>query len=127
VCGPTAGPGAQEELAERARAEGVAVLDAAGIAHVSRAEQARVRGDRVQPRPVKGGTRGGGSTWQSLVRSTGSIESDYLNGEIVLLGRQTGVPTPVNEALQRAANLFARERRRPGDLSEPELAALLAT
>jgi 2-dehydropantoate 2-reductase len=27
-----------------------------------------------------------------------SLETPYLNGEIVLLGRRHGVPTPVNEA-----------------------------
>jgi 2-dehydropantoate 2-reductase len=41
------------------------------------------------------------STWQSFARGAGS-EVDHLNGEIVLLGRRHGVPTPVNEALQRA-------------------------
>lgn len=41
------------------------------------------------------------STWQSFARGAGS-EVDYLNGEIVLLGRLHGVPTPVNETLQRA-------------------------
>ncbi|CAN5409386.1 2-dehydropantoate 2-reductase N-terminal domain-containing protein [soil metagenome] len=40
------------------------------------------------------------STWQSFARGAGS-EVDYLNGEVVLLGRRHGVPTPVNEALQR--------------------------
>ncbi|WUJ19490.1 hypothetical protein OHS70_07955 [Streptomyces sp. NBC_00390] len=48
------------------------------------------------------GSRTGGSTWQSLVRGTGSIETDHLNGEMVLLGRQQGVPTPVNEVLHSA-------------------------
>ncbi|MDX6231974.1 MAG: 2-dehydropantoate 2-reductase [Nocardioidaceae bacterium] len=41
------------------------------------------------------------STWQSFARGAGS-EVDHLNGEIVLLGRRHGTPTPVNEALQRA-------------------------
>lgn len=41
------------------------------------------------------------STWQSFARGAGS-EVDYLNGEIVLLGRRHGIPTPVNEAVQRA-------------------------
>jgi 2-dehydropantoate 2-reductase len=126
VCGPDGdGDGPVQELSARARAEGAAVLDAAGIAYVSTQAQARVRAARVQPQPVKGQTRGGSSSWQSLVRGTGSIEADYLNGEIVLLGRRTGMPTPVNEALQRTANRFARERRRPGDLSAADLAALL--
>ena len=49
-------------------------------------------------------SRPGASSWQSLARGTGSIEADYLNGEIVLLGRLHGVATPVNAALQRLAN-----------------------
>jgi len=114
------------ELADRARAEGVAVLDAACISHVSPERQAETRGELIRLQPVKGGVRGGGSSWQSLVRGTGTIEADYLNGEIVMLGRRLGVPTPVNEALRRAANRFAREGRRPGDLSAAEQAELLA-
>ena len=43
----------------------------------------------------------GGSSWQSLVRGTGTIETDFLNGEIVLLGRLHGIPTPVNADIQR--------------------------
>ncbi len=115
------------ELALRARAEGAAVLDAAGIAYVGEERQEEARGDRMRLQPVKGRTRGGGSSWQSLERGTGSVESDYLNGEIVLLGRQLGVPTPVNEALRRTANRLARTHRRPGDLTPTERAELLAT
>jgi 2-dehydropantoate 2-reductase len=125
LCGPIE-DGPLLDLLGRARDEGAAVLDAAGITRVSLAEQARMRGDRVVLQPMGGETRGGGSSWQSLVRGTGSIETDYLNGEIVLLGRRLGVPAPVNEALQRTATLFARQRRRPGDLTPDELTALLA-
>jgi len=45
----------------------------------------------------------GGSSWQSLARGAGSIEAEYLNGEIALLGGLHGVPTPRNELLQRLA------------------------
>jgi 2-dehydropantoate 2-reductase len=124
VAGPI-GEGPLFELYSRARAEGAAVLEAAGIPCVSEAEQARVRGDRVEVQSLNGAVRGGGSSWQSLTRGTGSIEADYLNGEIVLLGRRHGVPTPVNEALRRTANSFARDGRRPGDLTADELAALV--
>ncbi|NGN65391.1 ketopantoate reductase family protein [Streptomyces sp. A7024] len=110
-------------LRERAQAEGRAVLAAAGIAHASEAEQKEVRGNRVDRQPVEGVGQVGGSSWQSLTRGTGSIEADYLNGEIVLLGRQFGVPTPVNELLQRTANAFAREGRAPGSLTAADLAA----
>ena len=72
-----------------------------------------------------GSPRGGGSSWQSLTRGTGSIEADFLNGEIVLLGRAHGVPTPVNEVLQRLANQAARERQAPGSTTPGEIMALL--
>ncbi|WP_432170340.1 ketopantoate reductase family protein [Streptomyces sp. 1222.5] len=123
VSGPVTGETA-EALYARVRAEGEAVLDAAGIAHASAEEQRAARGDRVTLVPLDGAVRGGGSSWQSLVRGTGSIEADYLNGEIVLLGRLHGVPTPLNELLQRIAGEFARERRAAGSLPVAELAAL---
>jgi 2-dehydropantoate 2-reductase len=122
LCGPSAGE-ADDALRMRAFAEGVAVLEAAGIAYTSPAEQAELRGDRVDVRPVEGHTGAGGSSWQSLARGTGSIEADYLNGEIVLLGRVHGVPTPVNEALRRLANAAARERRSPGGMTITEVTA----
>ncbi|MCY0934078.1 ketopantoate reductase family protein [Streptomyces sp. H34-S4] len=66
----------------------------------------------------------GGSSWQSLARGTGSVEADYLNGEIVLLGRLHGVATPVNDTLRHAANIFAREGLPPGAMSVADLTAL---
>jgi 2-dehydropantoate 2-reductase len=115
-----------EGLRRRARAEGTAVLGAAGIGYASEQDSAAARGDRVQIVPVNGTERTGGSSWQSLTRGTGSIEADFLNGEIVLLGREHGVPTPVNEALQRLANQAARQRRAPGSISPAEIMALAA-
>jgi 2-dehydropantoate 2-reductase len=112
------------ELAVRARAEGVECLHAAGIAFVDSDEDRARRGDLLKRRP--GDTRSSGaSSWQSLSRVTGSIESDYLNGEIVLLGRLHGIPTPVNELLQREANRLARERRPPGSVPAERLLELL--
>ena len=111
-------------LFERVRAEGAAVLDAAGIAYAGVEEQKALRGDKVTLVPLGGAVRGGGSSWQSLTRGTGTIEADYLNGEIVLLGRLHGVPTPLNELLQRLANAFARERREAGSMPVGELVRL---
>ncbi len=125
ICGRDAG-GAAADLARRAAAEGSAVLDAAGIAHASRAESAAVRGDQVRVLPVNGSPRSGGSSWQSLARRTGSIEADFLNGEIVLLGRKLGIPTPVNEVLQRLANQAARERATPGSTTPGDIMTLIA-
>ncbi|MCZ4119183.1 ketopantoate reductase family protein [Streptomyces sp. H39-S7] len=127
TCGPLDGDDAAPagDLVRRAVAEGEAVLDAAGVDRAGEAEQTAARGDRVRLQPLNGVTRGGGSSWQSLTRGTGSIEADYLNGEIVLLGRMTGIDTPVNAVLQQVANAFAREGRRPGEITIPELAALI--
>jgi 2-dehydropantoate 2-reductase len=67
----------------------------------------------------------GSSTWQSLLRHTGSTEVDYLNGEIVQLGRLHGVPTPVNALLQTTIRRLAVEGRAPGTLTADELLAAL--
>ncbi|WP_043619558.1 ketopantoate reductase family protein [Nonomuraea candida] len=113
------------EVVERARAEARTVLERAGIAYATPAEEAEVRGRQVEVLPIEGVGRAGGSSWQSLARGSGSIEADYLNGEIVLLGREHGVPTPVNETLRREANRFARERRAPGSMPPETLLGLI--
>ncbi|MFE4546564.1 ketopantoate reductase family protein [Streptomyces sp. NPDC056785] len=123
VSGPVGGHESLE-LVGRVRAEGEAVLAAAGIAYAGEEEQRRARGDRIRLQPLDGSPRRGGSSWQSLDRATGTIEADHLNGEIALLGRLHGVPTPLNELLQRLANTFARERRAPGSMPVAELVRL---
>jgi 2-dehydropantoate 2-reductase len=112
-------------LLERAVAEAEAVLDAAGIDRASPDEDLARRGDRLRMRPIDGERRPGGSSWQSLHRGSGSIETDYLNGEIVLLGRCHGVPTPVNALLQRLARDAASSGRPPGAMTADEVLGLL--
>jgi 2-dehydropantoate 2-reductase len=69
---------------------------------------------------------GGGSMWQSLQRQAGSAGADYLNGEIVLLGRQHGVPAPANELLQQLATTMAADCAAPGSVSPKGFLARLA-
>jgi 2-dehydropantoate 2-reductase len=114
------------DLYERAVAEGDAALAAAGIDVASAEEDAARRGDLMRLQPIAGRYRDGGSTHQSLARGSGSVETDYLNGEIVLLGRQFGVPTPVNAGLQRLGNRLARDRVPPGSMSVTELEAAIS-
>jgi 2-dehydropantoate 2-reductase len=111
------------DLYRLTRAEGTAVLDAAGLDYARPAELTELRGDRVRIEPINGSARAGGSSWQSLTRGTGTIETDFLNGEIVLLGRLHGVPTPVNETLQRLANQAAAQRRAPGFMTPGQVLA----
>jgi 2-dehydropantoate 2-reductase len=108
------------ELSARVVAEARAVLHAAGIPHdAAHVEDATGRLKRWRLREVAGRLPGGNSSWQSVARGTGTIESDFLNGEIVLRGHQTGIATPVNALLQRLAEQTARERRHP-DGSRPQ-------
>jgi len=111
-----AAPG-RSEVSKLARDEGVACLRAAGIDFASEEEDAARRGDLLKLRAVGGRPRAGGSSWQSLQRGAGSIESDYLNGEIVLLGRRHGIPTPVNALLQELAWDRTLSGVGPGSLS----------
>jgi 2-dehydropantoate 2-reductase len=110
--GPDAESGA---LGEAVRAEALAVLAAAGIAW-NPVDGSDPRRDALL-RPVDGlpgVERRGGSTTQSLLRGAARVETDYLNGEIALLGRLHGVPVPVNAALARIGARMAREGRQPG-------------
>jgi 2-dehydropantoate 2-reductase len=118
---------ARDELDALAREEGERCLRAAGIDFASADEERARRGDLVRVLPIGGRTRGGGSSWQSLARRAGSIEADYLNGEIVLLGRLHGVPAPVNELLRRHANRIASAGLEPGTTPAEELFAELGT
>jgi 2-dehydropantoate 2-reductase len=120
VCGPGTRTG---QLADRIHTEAITCLEAAGIDYVDRKEDSARRGDLLQLRPIAGKRREGSSTWQSLTRSTGAIETDYLNGEIVLLGRLCGVPTPANSAIQWWANELAVHHRPPGSIAEGEILA----
>jgi 2-dehydropantoate 2-reductase len=102
------------EIRRRVLAEALAALAAAGIEIVGDAEY-DARHDRlITLEPVPGHPHGGGSSWQSLARGSGSIETNQLNGEIVLLGRLHGIPTPVNEGLRRESIAAARAALAPG-------------
>ncbi len=59
------------------------------------------------------------------MRGLPSIETDYLNGEIVLLGAMYGVLTPYNRVLQVTARRALREAAEPGGYSVELLQALV--
>jgi 2-dehydropantoate 2-reductase len=119
------------DLEAGVREEGETVLTAAGIPHddpevADRPERWKDLGVTA----IGGRIRGGSSTWQSLKRRFGphppTIETDYLNGEISLLGRLHGVPTPLNDALCRLADAHARRGGGPGELAVDEFLRGLA-
>ena len=114
------GDSAAGDIIRRIRDEALITYAAAGIDSAP-AEELAAKHAGMSVRPIPGGgNRAGGSTWQSLERG-GSLETDYLNGEIALLGALHGVRTPFNRMLQLAAAEAMRESKRPGAYTVEEL------
>lgn len=110
------------ELKAAAEAEARQVLAAAGITVTSDEDERAAREDSFQVQPIPGEpAKLGGSSWQSLIRGTRTIETDYLNGEIALIGRRIGHPAPFNARLAALARDAARNGLRPGAISIDEL------
>ncbi|MFI5428945.1 ketopantoate reductase family protein [Aeromicrobium sp. UC242_57] len=117
----------RSELVERLRLEALDVFAAEGIKPVDiHAEGvSTIDLEDLHGGAVEGQPRQGNSTLQSYVRGA-EVESDYLNGEVVLLARLNGVEAPLNEALQLLIQEAVADKRAPGALGDEELAQLLA-
>lgn len=114
-------------LLARARAEGMSAFTAAGLDWTGEHEFEERHRHYVTRLEVAGYGRVGGSSWQSVQRSTGSVECAYLNGEISLIGRLHGVATPVNDLLVRLADDVATGRRPAGGTTMERFERMLAT
>jgi 2-dehydropantoate 2-reductase len=113
-----------DELGRLAQEEGRGVLSAAGIEFVAEGVNDVVaRWRRLDLKPIAGRERAGSSTRQSVARGL-PVETDFLNGEIVLTGRRHGVPVPVNQALCEISARHVRERRGPNTVPASEVLAL---
>lgn len=110
------------ELMRQARQEALAVYAAANVDCATR-EETQTQFSGGSSGSIAGTERGGGSSWQSLVRGTGDIETDYLNGEICYLGRLHGVPTPVNETLTLLAASAIRDGASPESMTVEQIQA----
>jgi 2-dehydropantoate 2-reductase len=112
-----------DPLAQRVHDEAVACLTANGVDVARATALADERSALVRYHSIGGIRRVGSSSWQSVLRRTGGVETDYLNGEIVALGQRYGIATPVNELLRRRMNEMARTGEAPGTVSIAELHA----
>ena len=104
---------APRELRELLRGEALACYQAAGIDCASSAEMRERRRD-LEVADIDTHPRTGGSTWQSLARGSGDLETAYLNGEICLLGRLHDVPTPGNDTVVEIAREMIQQQLAPG-------------
>ncbi|MDQ1280981.1 MAG: 2-dehydropantoate 2-reductase [Thermoproteota archaeon] len=120
----TDGRGNSEEFMKEARREAETVWSAAGIEWEDWSSfNRRIRMSRGITRMPKGyeKQRNLGSSWQSLMRGTGNIEAEELNGDVVKLGRLLGIPTPYNELLWRLAGEMAEKKEKPGKYTTEDL------
>jgi 2-dehydropantoate 2-reductase len=127
--GALSGDGADTtEVVAALRHEGEYVLRHAGIEFTSFEVSTAARVDGPTPRPVPGSNTGAGnSTWQSLSRNTGNVETDYFNGEIVRIAHRHGITAQLNAALARASREAVRNQLGPSHFSAAQLLALLGT
>lgn len=114
-----------KELRDKLHAEAFACFDAAGIPYKTLEDMRERRKGLMELGKIDGVGRAGGSTWQSIANGKTDIETDYLNGEIVQLGRLHGVPTPANTAMQKLMTRMILERTQPSGLTLEEIDALI--
>jgi 2-dehydropantoate 2-reductase len=115
------------------REEGLAVLDAAGIEVEPPAGEPspiRIREMtqklRRPPRPSSKNTglavvRTYSSMWQDLYLCRKTNEAEFLNGEIVALGKTLSIPTPYNSTLLEIVDKMFEEGLEPGIYTPVEL------
>jgi 2-dehydropantoate 2-reductase len=65
------------------------------------------------------------STWQSLARRQGSVETEFLNGEIVRVAAGLGLKAPLNEKLVAISREMAANHDTPGKYTTAQLAERL--
>ncbi len=118
--------GRRARVVKAAIDEGKRVFQAAGIRWEQSPEHVdayKTRAETMRFDLPEGDTFLGGSTWQSLVKGASTLETDFFNGEILMLGRLHGVETPTNEFLQRYAARLLRGEMPAGSVTPEHLDA----
>jgi len=108
---------AQQELQD--------LLAQAGIRWVTAEEVAHELPEIAMPLRGRLDTEAQSSTWQSLARRTGTIETEFLNGEVVRLAKKLGRQAPVNEKLLSICLEMSANRDLPGKYTLSQLRQLL--
>jgi len=117
--------GDNNRIVRAAQQEAREILSKAGIRWISAEELALQWPEiTVQPRSSLD-TKAQSSTWQSLTRQQGTVETDFLNGEIVRMAERLGTQAPINERLVRIAQQMATNRELPGKYTSAELCRLV--
>ena len=112
-------------ISQAALNEGKEILKQAGVSWTTaeappprRTTVTKQTGNDPSPIPL-------GSTWQSLTRRQGTVETEFLNGEIVRIAKKLGKQAPINETLWRITEEMAANHELPGKYTPAELIKIL--
>jgi 2-dehydropantoate 2-reductase len=116
--------GAVDIISQAAEHEAEMLLDKAGIRWVASKD---VEEQWPEITKVRGRVKieAGDSTWQSLTRGTGTIETEFINGEVVRLAKRIGGRAPINEGILRIALEMAARHNAPGKYTPVQLCKIL--
>jgi 2-dehydropantoate 2-reductase len=105
--------------------EARAIVEKAGVKWISQ-EQVSKEWLEIN-KPLQGRIDHGAksSTWQSLMRHQGNIETEFLNGEIVRLAASLGLQAPLNEKLTSITREMAAHHELPGKYTPDQLSEIL--
>jgi 2-dehydropantoate 2-reductase len=116
---------ANSRIVRAAQQEAQGILAKAGIRWISAEELARQWPEINAPARNSLDTEAQSSTWQSLARQQGSVETDFLNGEIMRLAKRLGLQASINERLLGIVEEMAVNHELPGKHTPAELYRLL--
>ncbi len=105
--------------------ESQGILAQAGIRWISGKEVEQEWPEITAPLRGRLDTEAQSSTWQSLARNQGTVETEFLNGEVIRLARKLGLQAPINEILLRISQEMAANHEPPGKCTPSQLSALL--
>ena len=101
------------------------IVSRAGINWISQEQVAKDWPEISAPLRGSLNTEAQSSTWQSLARHQGSVETEFLNGEIVRVAGRLGMKAPINEKLMQVTQEMARNHQEPGKFKSSELSSIL--
>ncbi len=101
------------------------LLTQAGIRWVSSEEVQKDWPEITKPIRGRLDVEARSSTWQSLARRQGTVETGFLNAEVVRLAKKLGSQAPINETLLRISQEMAANREPPGKYTSAQLLGLL--
>jgi 2-dehydropantoate 2-reductase len=97
------------------------IVQKAGIKWISQEQVTRDWPEISAPLRGQLNTGGGSSTWQSLARHQGSVETEFLNGEIVRVAKRLVLEAPFNKKLMEISQEMAANHEPPGKYTPVQL------